>query len=115
MTLTTGDLKAIKGIVQEETVKIVRSELRGVINGQSAMKAELLGEIRKTNLRLDKLEEEMRKGFKNVNKRIDNLTKRVDKLGLQIAKLEDDTPTIEEFDKLEKRVFKLEQKALQTL
>ena len=37
-----------------------------------------------------------------------NLTERMDKLGLQIARLEDDAPTIEEFDDLEKRVSKLE-------
>lgn len=36
------------------------------------------------------------------------LTTRIDKLGLQIANLEDDSPTIEEFDKLDKRVSKLE-------
>jgi len=35
---------------------------------------------------------------------------RIDKLGLQIARLEDDAPTIEEFDKLEKRVTKVERK-----
>lgn len=36
------------------------------------------------------------------------LTSRIDKLGLQIANFEDDAPTIGEFDKLEKRVSKLE-------
>ncbi len=36
------------------------------------------------------------------------LTERIDKLGLQIANLEDDTPTIKEFDHLEKRVKRLE-------
>lgn len=34
--------------------------------------------------------------------------KRIDKLGLQLARLEDDTPTIEEFVKFEKRVTKVE-------
>ncbi len=52
------------------------------------------------------------KGFKDVNERIDKtdekLTKRIDKIGLQLAELADDAPTIEEFDKLEKRVTKLE-------
>ncbi|KKQ40769.1 MAG: hypothetical protein US60_C0053G0006 [Microgenomates group bacterium GW2011_GWC1_37_8] len=54
-------------------------------------------------------------GFKEVNQRIDrtekNLTIRIDKLGLQLANLEDDAPTIEEFDNLEKRVTKLEKQA----
>ncbi len=45
------------------------------------------------------------KGFKNeVYKRFDKVDERIDKLGLQIAKLEDDAPTIEQFDGLEKRV-----------
>ncbi len=52
------------------------------------------------------------KGFKEVNDRIDKsekrLTGRIDKLGMQLANLEDDAPTIEEFDNLEKRVTKLE-------
>lgn len=39
------------------------------------------------------------------------LTARLDKLGLQIARLEDDSPTIEEFSTLEKRVLKLETQA----
>lgn len=38
----------------------------------------------------------------------ESITTRIDKLGLQLASLEDDAPTIEEFDKLEKRVSKLE-------
>ncbi|KKQ51783.1 hypothetical protein A2865_04025 [Candidatus Woesebacteria bacterium RIFCSPHIGHO2_01_FULL_39_17] len=36
------------------------------------------------------------------------LTEGMDKLGLQLAELSDDAPTIEEFDKLEKRVSVLE-------
>lgn len=36
------------------------------------------------------------------------LAGRIDKLGLQIASLEDDTPTIKEFDNLDKRVKRLE-------
>lgn len=39
------------------------------------------------------------------------LTARIDKLGMQIARLEDDSPTIEEFDALNKRVLKLESQA----
>ena len=38
----------------------------------------------------------------------ETLTNRIDKLGLQIANLEDDSPTIKEFDNLEKRVKRLE-------
>lgn len=81
--------------------------LRTVINGQSSMKSELLGEI-------GKLRTETRKGFVDTNKKIDNLdkklTERIDKIGLQAAKLEDDSPTVDEFDKLEHRVTKVEQK-----
>lgn len=46
-------------------------------------------------------------GFKEVNKRFDGTDKRINTLGLQLARLEDDSPTIEEFDKLKKRVSNL--------
>ena len=55
-----------------------------------------------------KFEEKVDNGFKGVNKRFDATDKRIDILGLQLARLEDDAPTIEEFDNLEKRVSKLE-------
>jgi cell division protein FtsB len=80
---------------------------KAIINGQSVMKSELLARIdsldKKLTNRVDNLENKMNEEFKK-------LTKRVDMIGLQVAKLEDDTPTIEEYDKLEKRVTKIEQK-----
>ncbi len=58
--------------------------------------------------RLNQIGEDLN-GFKNeVYKRFDRVDERINKLGLQIANLEDDSPTIEEFDHLEKRVGKLE-------
>ncbi len=48
------------------------------------------------------------KGFKGIKKEVVNNRKRIDKLGLQLAELADDAPTVEEFDKLDKRVTKLE-------
>ena len=67
---------------------------------------------------LDKVstvDRKVEKGFKDVNQRIGDtekrLTDRIDKLGLQLSELSDDAPTIEEFDKLEKRVSKLENQA----
>lgn len=85
----------------------VKQMFRKIINGQSSMKSELLTRIenldKKLSSRINGLEGDM----KGMEKR---LTSRIDKLGLQIANLEDDTPTIEEFDKLEKRVTKVEQK-----
>jgi predicted nucleic acid-binding Zn-ribbon protein len=113
MALTNDDLKAIKGIVQEETTKIVRNEIRKVVNAQSALKSELLAEIKKVNKKADDLETEMRKGFKGVDVKLEKLIKRVDIIGLQIARLEDDAPTVEEFNALEKRVFDLERKVVQ--
>ena len=76
--------------------------LRAVINGQSAMKEELLGEIRKVDKKVDKLDTKI----DGVEKR---LTKRIDRLGKQLAYLEDDAPTREEFNELESRVDMIEQ------
>jgi len=57
------------------------------------------------------------KGFKDVNKRVDGLdnklTARIDKIGLSVARLEDDTPTIDEFNKLVRKVSKLENRVLE--
>lgn len=83
--------------------------LRAIINGQTAMKEELLVRMDKLDNRLtgrvDSLEEKVDKGFKKVNERID-------KLGKSLAYLEDDTPTRDEFDKLKKRVSKVEKQAV---
>ena len=85
----------------------IKKMLRAIINGQSAMKSELLGEIQKVDKKLSSdigsLRKETKEGF-------EKLTERVDKIGLQVANLEDDTPTRDEHDKLERRVGKLEQK-----
>ena len=50
---------------------------------------------------IKQLEEKVDGGFEKVHGRINEL-------GLQLARLEDDAPTVEEFDDLEKRVTKLE-------
>ena len=85
----------------------VKKMFRVIVNGQSAIKQELLSEIKKVDKslsgRIDSLTTEMKDGFKKVNKRLDLI-------GKSVAFLEDDTPTREEHDKLEKRVSKVERK-----
>lgn len=49
----------------------------------------------------------IRSDIKNLDEK---LTKRIDRIGLDVARLQDDAPTIEEFDKLEKRVKNVEVK-----
>ena len=87
--------------------------LRAIINGQSAMKSELLEEIHKVDKKVDKVDQKVDQRFDSLSEKIKsvetNLTGRIDKLGLQIARLEDDSPTREELDDLDKRVSKLEQ------
>jgi len=55
---------------------------------------------------------EATKRFDKLEKRIDDaekrLTARIDNIGASVAYLEDDSPTIRDFYKLEKRVTKLE-------
>ena len=43
-----------------------------------------------------------------------NLTQRIDKLGMQLANVEDDSPTRDELDGLDKRVVILENRFLPT-
>ena len=87
----------------------VKKMFRTIVNGQSAMKQKLLPKIKKVDKKLDdkidNLSAEMKDGFGNVNKRLDMI-------GESVAFLEDDAPTIGEFDKLEKRVSKLEKPAV---
>lgn len=64
--------------------------LQAILDGQSAVRADI-----------KRVEKKMDDGFDEVNGRLE-------KIGLSVARLEDDTPTIEEFDNLEKRVKKIE-------
>lgn len=82
--------------------------LQAIINGQSAIKQELSSKIDKVDQKVDRLGEKLDKVEKN-------LTGRIDKLGRQLAYLEDDTPNREEYDQLENRVDRLEQKATSAL
>jgi hypothetical protein len=79
----------------------VKKMFRTIVNGQSAMKSELLGEIGKVSVEVKEIKQELKGSEKR-------LTKRINKLGKQIAYVEDDAPTVKEFDKLEKRVTKPE-------
>ena len=81
----------------------VKKMFRTIVNGQSAMKQELLTEIKKVDEKVGRLEEKTETGFKQVNERLD-------KIGKSVAYLEDDAPTRDEHDKLEKRVTKVEKK-----
>ncbi|MBU0999929.1 hypothetical protein KKE78_00835 [Patescibacteria group bacterium] len=82
--------------------------LQAIVNGQSAIKQELLSKIDKVDKKLDGLDEKL----DNVE---ENLTGRIDKVGKQLAYLEDDAPTREEYDNLEKKVDRIEHKATPTL
>ncbi len=81
----------------------IKKMLRAVINGQSSLRADLLGEIKKLDKRMDGLETKVDDGFKKVHQRID-------RIGKQLAYLDDDAPSGEEFQELKKRVDKLEKK-----
>jgi hypothetical protein len=71
--------------------------LQAILDGQNAIKEELKSDIKR-------LEEKVDKNTVTIEKN----GKRIDKIGLQLAELADDAPTIDEFEKLEKRVSKLE-------
>lgn len=82
--------------------------LQAIINGQAALKQELINKI-------DMLGEKLEKRIVAVEKNLIYLTTRIDKIGKQVAFLEDDAPTREEFDNLEDRVGKLERKPTSSL
>ena len=65
----------------------------------------ILNKVSSIEQQVTSLGQKVEDGFKVVNKR-------VDKIGLQLANLEDDAPTVEEFDVLEKRVRRLEKQAV---
>ena len=81
----------------------IRKILQAILSGQNALKQELSVKIDKVDQKVDSLREE-------VHVFQEDITKRVDRLGKSLAYLEDDAPTREEFDKLEDRVVKVEQK-----
>jgi len=71
--------------------------LQALIDGQKAIKEELLEKVGGVDKKVDE-----------VKKEVVNNGKRIDKIGLELAELSDDAPTVEEFDELEKRVGKVE-------
>ena len=83
----------------------VKKMFRTIVNGQSAMKQELLSKIDGVDKKVGDPEQKVDKGFRDVNKRLDTI-------GKSVAYLEDDAPSIKEFDKLEARVTKLETRAI---
>lgn len=81
--------------------------LQVIINGQSTFRQEVLGRIDKLDKRLSGKIDALDQKVDKVDK---HLTERIDKLGKQLAYLEDDAPTREEFEQLEKKVNNIEQK-----
>ena len=76
--------------------------LQAILNGQGAVKQELLSTINKVDQKVDKLGERLEGKIEGLDGKIDGvekrLTGRLDKIGRQLAYLEDDTPTREEFE-----------------
>jgi len=69
--------------------------------GDTKMLQIILDRVNEVRDRQDGLEKKMDEGFDKVHNRLDMI-------GSSVAYLEDDTPTREEHDKLDKRVVRLE-------
>lgn len=80
-----------------------QSMLKAILNSHASFRQEFLSS-----------QAVLTKRFDQVDRKIDGveerLSKRIDSAGKQLAYLEDDAPTGQEFDGLEKRVEKLERK-----
>ncbi len=88
--------------------------LQDIINGQSTIKQELLSKIDEVDKKVDRLDAKVAGLDGKIDKVEKRLTQRLDKIGSQLAYLEDDTPTREEYDDLEKRVDKIEKYTVAT-
>ena len=66
--------------------------LQAILDGQSAIKEELKSDIKRLEEKVDKNTEA-----------IERNGERIDKLGIQLSELADDAPTVDEFEKLEKK------------
>lgn len=89
--------------------------LQTILGAISSIKDDISGlkdDIKRLDSKVDSLEDSLNS---KIDKLEHTLTVRIDKIGLQVANLEDDAPTIEEFDKLEKRVSKLEKRPVQVV
>lgn len=60
--------------------------------------------------RIASTDKKIENGFKEVKNELKKVNERLDKQGTSLAYLEDDTPTIRDFNKPEKRVRKIETK-----
>ncbi len=80
--------------------------LQAIINGQTALKRELLIKIDNVDQKVDRLGDKVDGLDGKIDRVEQRLTERLDKIGRQLAYLED-TPTREEYDSLEKRVGKM--------
>lgn len=79
----------------------IKEMLKAVINGQHALRAEMLAKISSLEHKMEKGFAEVDKKFAEVDKRFDEVNERLDKQGKQLAYLEEDAPTRKEHDKLE--------------
>jgi chromosome segregation ATPase len=84
----------------------IKKMLKIVINDLSSLKQQMGKMEKRLDKKIDGVEERLSNKIDKVDEK---LTKRIDNLEKQLAYLEDDAPTREEFDGLEKRVGKLEQ------
>lgn len=82
--------------------------LQAILHGQNSLKQELVGKIDKVDQKVDKLTERVDGLDGKIDGAEERLIKRLDNIGKQLAYLEDDAPTKEEFDHLDKRVNKIE-------
>ncbi len=78
--------------------------LQAILKGQEALKQELTVQMNKLEQKLGERIDKVEIRLKGVEEGLKAAITRIDKIGKQLAYLEDDTPTREEFEKLEQKV-----------
>lgn len=89
----------------QEDITELKTMVRAIINGQSAMKEDILTKL---GARITKVETQIKEHRKETKQGFIDINNRADLIGKQLNVLDEDAPTGEDFTNLVKRVDRLD-------